>query len=171
MMLAIEGAAWYSYVTHKKKGEDWERKYIEYADRYWSREKWEQWWNSLSPEDQEIYAHHELPDKKTQQYYEMIGKYQKFNAGWEDVNWIPGLVETDTSKRSLFYMELRANSNSELKLASYATAVVLLNHILSAFDAALAVRSFNSRVKPKVRVKYVEIDHRPAVMGSLQFSF
>lgn len=171
LFFGVEVGAWVSYAVHQKKGKDWEKRYKAWADEHWSKERWLQWWNSLSREDQDVYAHHELPDKKTQQYYEMIGKYQKFNAGWDDVNWIPGLVETDTSRASLFYMDMRANSNSELKMAELATAVALFNHVLSALDAVWSVRRFNRTVKPKVRVKYVNINNRAVLAANLQLNF
>jgi hypothetical protein len=31
-----------------------------------------------------IYLSHHLPDTKTEQYYEMIGKYDQFRWGWDD---------------------------------------------------------------------------------------
>ncbi len=171
LFLGVEIGSWIAYSAHKKKGMDWENRYKAWADKHWSKERWEQWWNSLSPEDQDVYAHHELPENKTQQYYEMIGKYQKFNAGWDDVNWIPGMVETDTSKASLFYMDMRANSNSELKMAGAASAVVLFNHVLSALDAVWSVRQFNRALKPKVRVKYVDLGGRRVLAADLQVAF
>jgi hypothetical protein len=42
-------------------------------DSFWNKEK--QRWDWLS---------HHLPDKKDQQYYEMIGKYDQFKYGWDD---------------------------------------------------------------------------------------
>lgn len=42
-------------------------------DSFWNTEK--QSWDWLS---------HHLPDKKDQQYYDMIGKYDQFMFGWDD---------------------------------------------------------------------------------------
>jgi hypothetical protein len=42
-------------------------------DSFWNKE--EQGWDWLS---------HHPPDKKDQQYYEMIGKYDQFMFGWDD---------------------------------------------------------------------------------------
>jgi hypothetical protein len=35
-------------------------------------------------ENQWTYLPHHLPDKKTDQYYEVIGKYEQFKFGWDD---------------------------------------------------------------------------------------
>ena len=142
-----------------------------YADKYWSETTWEQWWNSLSDEDRQVYSHHELPETKTQQYYEMIGKYQKYNAGWDDVHWISGVVTTDTSKKSLYYMALRGRSNDELKLATTATAIVIANHVFSAIDAIWTVKRFNKAIKPSVKVNYVMINNKPQLVANLTLSW
>lgn len=37
---------------------------------------------------------HQLPSSKTQQYYEMIGKYEQFKAGWDDYTGFTGETRT-----------------------------------------------------------------------------
>jgi hypothetical protein len=58
---------------------------------YWDKEKQER-----------TYLSHHLPDKKTQQYYEMIGKYEQFRWGWDDYS-----DATKSSPHRAFYMECR----------------------------------------------------------------
>lgn len=68
---------------------------------YWNRE--EQFW--------EYFPHH-LPDQKTQQYYEMIGKYEQFRWGWDDYS--------DSSRSSLHreaYMECLQKAGKVSKLS------------------------------------------------------
>jgi len=171
VFVGIETGAWVIYAVHQHKGNDLERDYTAYADKYWSAAVWTQWWESLSEEDQQVYSHHELPETKTQQYYEMIGKYQKYNAGWDDVRWVPGVVTTDTSKKSLYYMALRGRSNDELKLATTATALVLANHVLSALDAVWTIKRYNKTVKPSIKVNYVWINNRPQLVANLTLNW
>lgn len=154
LFLGIEVGSWAAYSSYHSKGKDLETQYLAFADAHWDKGKWEQWWNSLSEADRAVYAHHQLPDSKTQQYYEMIGKYQKFNAGWDDVNWVPGLVETDTSQNSLYYMDLRSKSNTNLKHATAFTAVALANHFLSAIDAAWSVNRRNKKITSSLKINY-----------------
>jgi tetratricopeptide (TPR) repeat protein len=47
----------------------------------------------------------------------MIGKYQKYNAGWDDVNPVNALE--DTSQNSLHYMQMRGESNDKFKKAEF----------------------------------------------------
>ena len=58
------------------------------------------------------YLSHRLPDKKTQQYYEMIGKYEQFSEGWDDYS-----AATKFSKNRQWYVEClaRATQNSKLR--------------------------------------------------------
>jgi len=85
LFLSIEIGSWVAYSDYHKEGKDLEDQYTAYADEHWLPDKWNSWWNSLPESERAVYAHHQLPDTKTQQYYEMIGKYMKYNAGWDDV--------------------------------------------------------------------------------------
>ena len=171
IFLGIEVGSWITYSSYQKKGKDIEDEYIKYADQWWSEETWQQWWDSLSEDNRQVYAHHQLPDTKTQQYYEMIGKYQKYNAGWEDVTWTPNIVETDTSQRSLYYMDIRGQSNDKLKIAATATAFVLANHVLSALDAIWTTNRYNKKVTSSVSVAYLMINNRPKPVTKLTINW
>ncbi len=163
----IEVAGWISYFYHNQKGEDWQQKSLAFADEQWDYNRWQNWWNSLSAQDQERFPRYELPEKGSGQYYEVIGKYGKFNAGWNDVNWISGLWETGESKSSDYYANLRSNSNSEKKLAATSTIIVFTNHILSALDAAWTVNRYNKNFKASTKVNYVFINRQPVVLAGL----
>lgn len=109
---------------------------------------------------------HTLPSTKTQQYYEMIYKYlHQFGVGWndvavltngdEDAAWIfydnhahLGTVSPNIDK----YRTMRNRSNDYYKTATTMLNLMLLNHVLSAFDAALAVKQFNKKINYTVRV-------------------
>ncbi len=81
-----------------------------------------------------------------QQYYELLGKYDQFVAGWSDPrdqngNLISSVSEIDSvenfaSELRLDYEIRRDDSNKLLKRASNVAGVIMLNHIFSAIDAA-----------------------------------
>jgi hypothetical protein len=96
---------------------------------------------------------HTLPDFGEQQYYEQIGKYTQYRAGWSDH---AGEVDTliyDNSfvtQRNRDYMDLRAEANRLLGIASTAVGVVVLNHLVSMLDAAIEANGFNTRIEAQL---------------------
>jgi len=87
-----------------------------------------------------------------QQYYELIGKYDQFVAGWEDLRYGSSTgnaahpadvdsVENFHSERRLRYEDDRDESNRFLKRASTISGVILINHVISAIDAARVARA------------------------------
>ena len=87
-----------------------------------------------------------------QQYYELLGKYDQFVAGWKDlrrgsstgnpVEWTEvDSVENFHSERRLRYEDDRDESNRFLKRASTVSGVILINHVISAIDAARVARA------------------------------
>lgn len=87
-----------------------------------------------------------------QQYYELVGKYDQFVAGWRDVVWDDNTgnpveptevdsVENFRSERRLRYEGQRNESNRFLKRASTVSGVILINHVISAIDAARVARA------------------------------
>jgi hypothetical protein len=145
-------ALWGLYFSYHGKGKDKEKEYRNFADAHWFKEDYTQWlidsldittdtmryWDDTKNEW--TYLSHHLPDTKTQQYYEMVGKYEQFRWGWEDYS--------DLTKTSVFrntYVIMRKDSNDWLKKAKNAAAISIANHILSAFDAAWSVRKYNKK--------------------------
>ena len=83
-----------------------------------------------------------------QQYYELIGKYDQFVVGWEDLvdahdnrPTEVDSVENFHSERRLRYEDDRDESNRFLKRASTISGVILINHVISAIDAARVARA------------------------------
>ena len=167
LFFSIELGSWLVYADYHKQGKNLEDEYISYAEEHWSEQKWSSWWATFP--DSGIYAHHQLPETKTQQYYEMIGKYQKYNAGWDDVNPINAME--DTSARGLYYMDLRGQSNDKLKVAATATAIVLANHVLSAIDAIWTTKRFNKKITSSISVSYLMINNRPKPVTKLTINW
>ena len=90
---------------------------------------------------------------ETQQYYELIGKYDQFIAGWRDVtNESTGnrvhyanidSAENFSSDFRQEYEDRRHDSNKYLKRAGNVAGLLLVNHVLSAIDAARVARARN----------------------------
>jgi hypothetical protein len=96
---------------------------------------------------------HTLPPHGDQQYYEEIVKYVQYRAGWDD-----HMSDGDTiiynpdrvSGRNLEYTADRRDANAVLGYAETAIGVVLLNHVASMIDAALAARTHNISLEAKI---------------------
>lgn len=91
---------------------------------------------------------HTLPERPQQQYYELIGKYMQYISGWDD-NPDPTLndvLQGRTSPRFEEYRKMRGDANDLYAKAALAGSVILVNHILSAIDAAWSASSYNRHV-------------------------
>jgi hypothetical protein len=145
--MALEAAAWTGYAHYTDKGNEMRKEFRAYADVHWSRERW----NSRYVPGQDP-ATHELPVYNTQQYYEMIGKYNQFMKGWDD--WMDG--EPALTPNRYHYESMRHKHNAQLINASRCGMAALGNHLLSAMDAAWTVhrknRSLSVRILPELRM-------------------
>ena len=88
-------------------------------------------------------------ETEKQQYYELIGKYNQFVAGWNDLKDERGdlvepaqidSVENYVSERRLNYEKLRDDSNRPVKGAIWFIGGILFNHVFSAIDASRMAR-------------------------------
>jgi hypothetical protein len=86
---------------------------------------------------------HTLPVYGDQQYYELIGKYPQFNPGWRDAD-RSHISEDNISALFKSYALMRGHANDLYSKASTALVVVVINHILSAADAAWSATRYNS---------------------------
>jgi hypothetical protein len=154
----LEVLAWTGHIVYHGKGEDNTDKFEAYADTYWQEGRYEQWlfmhWGTFDDDSVfnnngfSLFTHH-LPDTKTQQYYEMIGKYNQFVYGWVDTD-IDASVEdahpTTYSQLRMDYEDMRHDANKMFDRATASLIVVMVNHIVSGFEAALAARNHNKNV-------------------------
>lgn len=147
VFLGVEAALWAGYFSFSAHGRDWEDKFHGFADTHWSKERYYDW---LAANPNFADTTHSLPSTKTQQYYEMIGKYDQFKAGWDD--WNEG--DDPLTPHRDYYEGIRHKSNQAFIRASYCTMAVLANHVLSAFDAAWTLNRYNRRVESKLRVSW-----------------
>jgi hypothetical protein len=110
-----------------------------------------------------------LPDERNQTYYENIGKYDQFNAGWDDS--ISGEAkERDSANRSL-YTRLRKKANDQFKIATYGTSIVLVNHVISALDAAYTTYKFNREIKASMGMEMQRYDQELVPMLAMKMSW
>ena len=176
VFLGVDVALWAFYFNYHGKGTDKETEYQGFADQYWTEDQYIQWliqtyniqsdrekyWDPIAKDS--VYLSHHLPDTKTDQYYEMIGKYEQFTGGWGD----------NLDKREV-YLGMRRDSNDLLNKAKYAAMFSLGNHILSAFDAAFTVKRYNRRGEKfsQVELKMRLVEHNqeliPRLSASLRF--
>lgn len=112
---------------------------------------------------------HDINTSDIQQYYEMIGKYyEQFGYGWNDTwdpSYLPGTETLDNiwenfggddrgtvkydgnSPMFYAYRDMRGEANDLLEKGNTMMEIVLVNHVLSALDAAFAVRSHNRNLE------------------------
>jgi hypothetical protein len=116
-------------------------------------------WQEAEPDLQPFAANeyisgfsHHLPDSKTQQYYEMIGKYpEQFGNAWDDASFEVryrgdyGSGSGNITAMNREYATMRETANDYYNTAGIGSMVILVNHVLSAVDAGFTARSFNRR--------------------------
>ncbi len=111
---------------------------------------------------------HKLPPHGDQQYYELIGKYNQYSYGWGDKidgdYWNP-------SPKFLYYAGVRGEANDHYNTADTILNLVILNHVLSAIDAAWAAARFNQFVELYSSAKLQRLpDGRADLVATAQFS-
>jgi hypothetical protein len=121
---------------------------------------------------------HSLPKFREQQYYELIGKYNQFKFGWKDypadINGIPvsdgGRYDDMIPQQLLDYAVDRGKANDYYYAASFAVKALLINHVLSAFDAMLSTASYNNSIKATVQVRPIDRLEGERMMSELKVS-
>jgi len=156
VFLGVEVAFWVTHLVLDRKGEELKDDYEQFADEHWDAGRYLQWETYLDTVKSS--KTHELPMRcqddqcepiKSQDYYEMIGKYDQFVIGWDDNDAKEPLSQYDTieslgavlSEHRLGYRDMRAESNDYLKPAGYILGAILFNHVISALDAGRCARA------------------------------
>ncbi|MFA8343063.1 MAG: hypothetical protein ACEPO8_08860 [Rhodothermaceae bacterium] len=106
----------------------------------------------ISATDAGKYYSHKLAPFSDQQYYEMIGKYTQFVAGWEDFSnpdWNYGDGITENFRE---YKGMRGSANDYYNKASTLMAVIVVNHVISGIDAILSANSYNKKIELKANL-------------------
>lgn len=174
IFFGAELLSWGAFAMYQIKGDNQTDKFQSYADQYWSVYRYAQWLvdenfpgagviNPNEPnrdilrlqimECERQNFSHTMPEYGSQQFYELIGKYQNFQAGWINLAHVPtraqGPYWYETYKDPVFidYSNERQKANDYYNYAKTGIIVVVLNHVLSAADAAWSVAMFNKQVK------------------------
>ena len=130
---------------------------------------------------------HKLPYFAEQQYYELIGKYFQFAPGWVDYPaWKeldgeftgaidpeltgPGGTKPNVQGRFRDYARDHADANTLLRRASRVSALIVLNHVVAAVDAAITTKLRNDRLAANVEMSY-GILNEPQLFASLSWRF
>ena len=181
IFVAVEAALITTAVVYDNKGDDQTNLFQNYADDYtnpdhhWSVVDYAEWLaqyhdadltkililgtENLPPWEQVNWAElnaaetgsHHLYPHGDQQYYEMIGKYHQYAAGWNDYN--SGANNDLISSNFTYYSGLRGQANDYYNTASTAIVGVYINHLLSAAEAVWGATRFNSNIAMNFRVE------------------
>lgn len=141
VFLGIEAASWTAYVHYNNQGDEVDAAFRRFADAHWDAESYRAWIDEYKEaHNGELPGNftHSLPETKTQQYYEMIGKYDQFVNWWDDYN--PAIGARGQSARRLDYEEQRHRSNINYDRAHLASIVAFMNHIVSVIDTIYGVK-------------------------------
>lgn len=95
---------------------------------------------------------HRLPRRPEQQYYELIGKYEQYNPGWDDAGVTDIDYLTRISARFLQYRDMRGRANDLYSIAGTAALVLVANHVTSALHAAWSASRYNRDVRAEVHL-------------------
>ena len=181
IFLAIEAGLWIAYGTYESDGNAQTEAYQSYANQNWSMNKYANWLveqnfsgstaitdpntsnlellrRQVNVVEAQNFSH-QLPEIGSQQYYELIGKYQNFVVGWADadpnLSTSPGSTNYYGTYQTPMYEDYsysRQEANSYYDKANTSLTLVIVNHLLSAADAAWSVSMFNKDLKIKTSV-------------------
>lgn len=133
LFTAFEIGGLATYVLMNRRGDDRKRQVLAFADAHWDSTRCAP--NCLDP----TVGTEALGEPGSQQYYEQIGKYNKFQEGWDDYD--PASSTLSANRQT--YVTMRHNMNKAYKLATWMAGAVLFNHVVSSIQAALLVKNDN----------------------------
>jgi len=130
-------------------------------------------WNELNRMEREIggYYSHSLPRRPEQQYYELIGKYTQYNQGWDDAD--PTLppdyevMKANLTANFKYYSAERGKANDYYSTAKTFVTIAVVNHIVSAIDAAWSAASYNKKIHLQGSVHSYPVGGSMAVVPAL----
>lgn len=114
---------------------------------------------------------HRLPKTKTQQYYEMIGKYPaQFGNAWDDASFnihYTGYPPARLTSRNDYYMDMRDEANRFYNIAGYGSMIALVNHVLAALDAGFTTRRYNRKIEGSIQMSYKSLEYKNEYVNML----
>ncbi|MFH2050122.1 MAG: DUF5683 domain-containing protein [bacterium] len=191
--LGVEVASWVLYSKWDSKGDDLTAEFEAFHDSLWSRSRYEDkylLWTYGETDDNLITAHevsHHLPDTKTQQYYEMTGKYDQFAWGWDDaqlgnktldsfsVEHPPAGITGDpintpySANRIEIYEPMRKEADDNYRKANRMIILSVANHVISAFEAFIMAKRFNNNLDKDEGSILSQINIKPSVKSYNSF--
>lgn len=121
------------------------------------------------------FSHRLLPYGE-QQYYEVIGKYRQFNHGWDywDTHESTAEYYDNVPQQMLDYSAMFTKPDETFyKYASTAVVVLVVNHVLSALDAAWTTNRYNKNLTANLEIKRFDylyaVDYYPQLNVKIQF--
>jgi hypothetical protein len=135
----------------------------------WERVNWQQVNNA------EL-GSHKLPVHGTQQFYELIGKYNEYNPGWDDYSGatiedpVVSGQSTQPTAHLKTYAGYRGKANDYYDYASHAVIAIYINHFLSVVDAIWDAISFNKDLKLKSNVESQMINGKSEYVSTMTMS-
>lgn len=93
---------------------------------------------------------HVMPDYGSQQYYELVSKYYQYGPGWSDFDPTDVYLPWNGSDMSPKFYEGRDKAqafNDQYRTASSMLSLVIMNHVISAFDSFFSRRLAQSRLE------------------------
>jgi hypothetical protein len=136
-------------------------------DEYYYNNEREQVLSTLREVEADRFSHR-LPSTKTQQYYEMIGKYPtQFGNAWSDANFEkPYSGPNNITANNNYYMDMRDDANRLYDIAQYGAMTALINHVVSAIDAGFTARHYNRR-HATVEMSYKNLQYKSEYINML----
>jgi len=174
IFFGVEVLAWSYFIYFENKGNNKEEEYQAYANKYWDVRTYARWLKNegfpenggINPDEPDLNVlreqimvceranfSHTMPEYYSQQYYELIGKYQNFQGGWTNLEHVPtraqGPYWYESYHDPIFtnYANERQKANDYYDYAKIGPITVILNHILSAADAAWTISTYNHKIK------------------------
>ncbi len=222
--IGFEAGFWMGFFNYRNDGNKKTDEYEAFANLHWLEginpldplypHSYRGWLDTMGTTEEDYT--HTLPSSKSQQYYEMIGKYDQFRGGWDDywdevgiidtsiggvidTTWVPGpehheelyfshtvenpdgtidsvyLIKNISSNRSN-YNSMRSKANDLLNQANQFVVFSILNHLLSAVDAAISANRYNKKEASEMWLtfradmrKYSATEEIPIIRATLRF--
>lgn len=98
---------------------------------------------------------HTLPGFGSQQYYELVSKFYQFGPGWRDFSTpVTENIARASAMGDLFFegRDRAEQFNDNFRRADNIFALLIVNHVVSAFDAFFTVRLRQHRMQAKAGV-------------------
>jgi len=161
--LAVEAGSWAGYFKYHTDGNDKTDEFKAFADAHWFEGDTTGFVDGVYPnladttyrgwlllnyqvvDDSSSEFTEKLPNTKTQQYYEMIGKYDQFRGGWDDY-WAGDTATVYVTANRNHYMDMRKDANDMLDMAKNLMILSMVNHLVSAFEAAITAGRHNRQI-------------------------